>query len=435
MAALGDLRAAAGASIALMLAAAAAYAVVVWSLARHERTPAEDRRLALLLVSFAVVLRIALLTTPPTLSDDIYRYRWDGRVQAAGINPYAEPPAAVALEPLRDDLWSGINYPRIRSIYPPLAQVLFAAAYRIDDSLLSFKLLALAGDALTLVALWWLAACWRLPAWVVAVYALHPSPVLEYASSGHYDGWATAAVLLALLAHARGRALTSTLALAAGVLLKVWPIVLVPLLLRRRPPWHLAAFGGVVIAAWLPFLAAGAAPLQPWLEYAGRWRFNDGAFWVLQQATDSLSASKALAAMIGIGLLAWLWRRGEEPVRGGYWLLLAFIALAPTVHPWYMLWALPLAALAMDAGWLLLCALSPLAYAILVGAGPDSSGWAEPWWPRFAEYVPAAAVWVWQARRYGAPAPGRLRSLRRDAAGGASGDEPRLPWHDDARPA
>ena len=147
--------------------------------------------------------------------------------------------------------------------------------------------------------------------------------------------------------------------------------------------------------------------LQPWLEYAGRWRFNDGAFYLLRVATGSLAAAKAAAAGIGLGLLTWLWRRDADPVRGGYWLLLAFIVLMPTVHPWYLLWALPLAAAALDTGWLTLCWLAPSAYWILVGAGGDSNAWVEPGWPRLLEYVPALLVWLAQTRRRAtAAAPG-----------------------------
>ena len=248
-----------------------------------------------------------------------------------------------------------------------------------------------------------------MPQWTVALYACHPLPAIEFASSGHYDAWVIAAVLAAILAHQRNRPVLSTIALAAGVLLKTWPLVFVPLMLRRRARAHVALFGGLVVVAFLPFAGAGLRMLQPWLDYAGRWRFNDGVFYALVGLTGSLEAGKAIAAGLGLALLGWLWHRHEDPVRGGYWLLLAFILLMPTIHPWYILWAMPLAALAFDLGWLTLCGLAPLAYWILTTASPDSNTWIEPWWPRLVEYLPALAVWVWQWRRRGfVAAPGRL---------------------------
>lgn len=412
---IGDLKAAPRPAIGILLLAALAHAALGLGLFRSWPASSAPRRARLLtgIVALAVVLRILALAVPPTLSDDVYRYRWDGRVQAAGLNPYAEAPAAPQLAHLRDGHWSHINYPRIRSIYPPLAQVLFALTYRIDDSIAAFRVMASLGDLLC-VAL--LLACLRAygqPRWLVALYACHPLPPIEFASSGHFDAWVAAAVLAAVLAHRRGAPVLSTLMLATGVLLKAWPIVFVPLLLRERSRWHVPLLAAAVAAAYLPFLDAGPRMLQPWLDYTGRWRFNDGAFYVLAGLAGSLEAAKALAAGLGIALLGWLWMRRADAVAGGYWLLLAFILLMPTIHPWYLLWALPLAALAGDLGWTALCGLAPLAYWILVGAGGDSNVWVEPTWPRALEYVPAAIAWVVVARRYGPPAPGRIAPFAR----------------------
>ena len=77
----------------------------------------------------------------------------------------------------------------------------------------------------------------------------------------------------------------------------------------------------------------------------------------------------------------------------------------PTIHPWYLLWALPLAAAALDLGWITVTVLAPLSYWILVGAGPDSNVWIEPLWVRFAIWLPALAVWTVQAMIAGVPMP------------------------------
>ena len=78
----------------------------------------------------------------------IYRYRWDGRVQGAKLNPYTEPPASSELAELRDPLWLRINYPAIRTIYGPLAQWLFRATYQLDSRLVAFQAMATLGDLL-----------------------------------------------------------------------------------------------------------------------------------------------------------------------------------------------------------------------------------------------------------------------------------------------
>lgn len=406
----GDLRASATSAIGILLAGAVGYAAACLSLARNwaDWSPRSRQRALLAILTVAFVMRAFLVFAPPSLSDDIYRYRWDGRVQAHGINPYLEPPGAVRLENLRDEHWAQINYPRIRSIYPPLAQLLFAATYQVSHSVRAFQLLAVLGDVAVIALIYALLTAWSQPRWYLALYALHPLPAVEFASSGHFDAWTCAAVLAAILAHVKARPAISTILLAAGVLLKTWPLVFVPLLLRRRPRWHLLLFAGTIVLVYLPYLDAGAAMLQPWLDYTGRWRFNDGILWLLAAVSGSLELGKAIAAGAGLGLLLLLWRRDVEPIAGGYWLLLAFIALMPTIHPWYLLWALPLAALALDLGWVTLCALAPVAYWILVVNAGASDAWVEPVWPRFVEFLPAGAIWLAQWRRHGVPRPGPL---------------------------
>lgn len=420
----GDLRAYPRSAVIGLLAAAAGYAVACAGLRRvWRRAPGARRALTLVIVVVAVMLRLVAFALPPTLSDDVYRYRWDGRVQAAGVNPYLYPPAALELEALRDEAWNGINYPRIRTIYPPLAQLLFAATYRVADTVTAFRAAALLGDLLCLLALAAALRAMSLPGWMLALYGWHPLPPVEFASSGHFDAWVMAVVVAAVWAHRRERPVVSTVALGLGVLLKTWPLVLVPFLLRRRPRWHWALFGVTLAVGFAPYFDAGSAMLHPWLEYAGRWRFNDAAFYLLAGATGSLAAAKGIAAAVGAALFGWLWHREVEPLAGAYWTLLAFVLLMPTIHPWYLLWALPLAVLAGDAAWMALCALAPAAYWILVGAGGDSDVWVEPAWPRLLEYLPSLLLWVALAARFGAPAPGRTTPLvgepeRRRGVGG-----------------
>jgi hypothetical protein len=78
-------------------------------------------------LSLAAVAGLALVLAPSVLSDDLYRYLWDGRVLRAGFDPYAFAPSDPALAALRDEHWAHINHPQIPTIYPPIAQGLFAA--------------------------------------------------------------------------------------------------------------------------------------------------------------------------------------------------------------------------------------------------------------------------------------------------------------------
>ena len=110
-------------------------------------------------------MRLAVLFTPPILSSDVYRYIWDGRVQQAGINPYLFVPADSALAGLRDVA----IYPHINradyahTIYPPAAQVVFAAMVQVSQGVVAEKAFMLGFEALAVACLLKLLAMARLP--------------------------------------------------------------------------------------------------------------------------------------------------------------------------------------------------------------------------------------------------------------------------------
>src|SRR4029077_545413 len=101
----------------------------------------------------ALLLRLPLLPLPPTLSDDVLRYLWDGKVAAAGLNPYALPPAADRLSSLRDETWRRLPHTQVPTVYPPLAVAAFSIASRLPFPLLAWKTMVTAADLL---------ACWLL---------------------------------------------------------------------------------------------------------------------------------------------------------------------------------------------------------------------------------------------------------------------------------
>jgi hypothetical protein len=118
------------------------------------RAPWNSRPFVLCLLLVAVFSRVVLFDVPPeTLSDDVYRYVWDGKVQWHGINPYRFAPAAEELTPLQEPFHAKINHPFQQTIYPPVAQLLFVLAYLLAGShLWGLRLVYLAFD---LLAAWW----------------------------------------------------------------------------------------------------------------------------------------------------------------------------------------------------------------------------------------------------------------------------------------
>lgn len=224
---------AAGASVALSAWIAfhrailvARYAILVelgaWSLAWVVATVAAvrlPRRWAPgLVLGAALAVRLVALGGPPSTSDDLFRYSWDGRVQAAGVDPYAEPPDSPALVRLREGwLWpdaagcaeirrppgcTRINRPADRTIYPPVAEAWFAGVYRVAGVGTHHKGWQVAGLVTDMGVVALLTVALRRwgsdPRWA-ALYALCPAPVIEVVNNGHVDGLAVLLVVAALV--------------------------------------------------------------------------------------------------------------------------------------------------------------------------------------------------------------------------------------------
>ncbi|MDT7542267.1 MAG: alpha,6-mannosyltransferase [Acidobacteriota bacterium] len=266
----------------------AAAAVVAWR-ARSSRTT------LLVIIVFATLFRFDILCDPPRLSDDIYRYIWDGRVQAAGVNPYRYVPADNALAHLRDaSIYEHINRrDYAQTIYPPVAQMILFAATRVSESVVWMKCVMVAFEACALWAVASLLASFKLPRQRIMLAAWHPLMVWEIAGSGHLDAIMICFVALALLAHRRRREGLTGLLLACAALTKLYPVALAPALYRRwnwRTP---VAFVSIIVAAYLPYLSVGLRRAAGFLAgYAEEEGLQNGTrFYLLSLARRATGGS------------------------------------------------------------------------------------------------------------------------------------------------
>ena len=141
------------------------------------------------IIAVAVLIRLFFLFRPPELSDDIYRYLWDGLQTLKAQNPYSAAPSDIRRHAeIYTHLFAHINHPDVITIYPPAAQLSFAIGACFGGTILGIKALLLAVDIATCFLLLRLLSSLKLPLWRSVLYAWHPLPVIEIASSGHIDG-------------------------------------------------------------------------------------------------------------------------------------------------------------------------------------------------------------------------------------------------------
>jgi hypothetical protein len=390
MARLPSWRAELGTFQSLFAAAFAFYALALMRRGRSRGT----RHGALTVLVVAAAARLALLPVAPTLSDDVYRYVWEGRVAAAGCDPWRHSPDDPALAHLRDDtIHPRVNHPQLASIYPPLAVAGFALVARISPTVSAFKVWVVLHD-LALVAL--------LLAWArrrggdptaVLIYAWNPLVLVEYAGTGHADP--TAMVwLVAALALAQARPVASALAAAAGALVKLAPLAALPAL-GRAWTWRARVTAlAVLVVGLAPLLATAGSRASGLTAWASWWRNNDLVFAGLAAlAGEPVARAIVLAA---VAASAFLFARRREPADATRATLKTALLLSPVLHPWYLGWVLALEPVRAAPGeswrgapWTLLSLTAILSYGLL--APPSEGG---------AYHLPIA----WRALEYGAPA-------------------------------
>ena len=328
--------------------------------------------------------------------NDVWRYLWDGHVTAAGISPYRTPPQAVLDasdlgEQWADDLveegpWfdvlDAMSYRDHASVYPPLALGLFRAAHAVSPgSVFTWKLLLVSFDWMGCVLFLLLLRAVRRPDGLVAWLAWNPLLLKEVAGSGHLEGALVPLLVAGLFALALGRGAWAAVALAAATLLKLWPLLLAPALLLRSRLHVWWIYGGLVALGLLPWRDDLGALLEALRSFGGSWVFNPGAWLLIERAALALGAGETAAALargchLGITALVcgWLGLRAlrdksDQPVLTAVsadwlWILMAYLLLAPTVMPWYLTVAIPVAAITLFWPWQVVTVASVLSYLI-----------------------------------------------------------------------
>lgn len=299
----------------------------------------------------AVLLRVPMFFTTPSLSDDVWRYLHDGRAQRAGISPYAYAPADPATSSFRGPEHARINHPDLVTIYPPAAQSAFLLNALLGSRLLWWRLILLASEVILIVALGALIRARGHPLTNLVVYAWHPLAVIESIGSAHLEPIGIALMITALLAATRGRQVGAGTLTGLSVCVK---FVTAPLLLictTLRSARTILAAAAVVIVAYALYWNAGSV-LGSLGTFAVRWQANAGLYALLTLVLDGYRARIVVATLLVCALVVINRTRAPDEDRAGMFMF-ALLLLSPVVHAWYLLWLLAFAPLfAADLGWL-----------------------------------------------------------------------------------
>ncbi len=375
------------------LVAALLYLVAVW----RSRRLAWTRSLAVVVVVFGLACRATLFFTPDSVEADYYRYLWDGALTAHGISPYVLPPAQVqngavsdpevrALAQQGSVAVSRINHPQLRSLYPPLSQALFAVAHFLKPfNTTAWRFVLLMCDLLAFGFLVWLLRWGSLPMTWCLIYFWNPLFLIETYHYRHLDATLAPALLLFVIGLAVRRPVLSGIALAAAVGLKLWPILLVPLLLARflgnkRTLFAAAiSFSVCCTLILLPFLTALQLQRNSGaVQYAKTFDANEFGYvpihkfgWFLARQAggplDGRVIARGLVMLLltafAVGMARKFRELGLTQVALRILLvILLMLLVTPTLYPWYFAPAPALAALLPEPVILVWTALLPMTY-------------------------------------------------------------------------
>ncbi|MEV7239203.1 glycosyltransferase 87 family protein [Streptomyces sp. NPDC051020] len=352
-----------------------------------------------LILAGGIALCVAALSAPPRTSDDMYRYAWDGRVQAAGVSPYAYSPDAPQLAWLRDpwlfpagtacrgwDLHSAagvcthINRPSERTIYPPVAEGWFLLVHAVSPAGGRHKPMQLAGAVLAVVTTVALLLVQRRTCGDtrrVALWAWCPAVPLAAVNDAHVD---TLGVLLMVAALGTAAGARRGALLGAAIAVKLLPVLVLPGALsgvlapgrgprarRRETASVLLAAVGVVALAYLPYLlASGSAVLgylPGYLREEGYEPGGVGRFALLRLVLPDAWAGPAAAALVALS--AWyVLRRGdpERPWHGALLVTGTALLLTSPAYYWYALLVVALVAMGGRWEWLAVAAAGTVLY-------------------------------------------------------------------------
>lgn len=375
-----------------------------------------------------IAFRAAFLLAIPNLSQDFYRFLWDGRLLLEGINPYLSTPDSFAslgiTIPEGDELINGMgtlnasNY----SNYPPVLQFFYAVAAlfagkSILGSVIVLRVLLIAADIGTLLFGKKLLEKLKLPKHYIFWFFLNPFIIIELTGNLHFEGVMVFFLVGALYFMAVKKWLWSAVFLGLSVSTKLIPLLFLPLLLpyfigqfpsriealKKLILYYLTVLGTVVLL-FVPFLSAAfienfAATLS---LYFTSFEFNASVYYLIRWIGFETvgwniigTAGKVLPVVVILFLLYLSFFRKAKDLNRLLVLMLFGICfyylLSTTVHPWYLTVPLVLSVFTkyrFMLVWSFMIVLSYSAY--------GSGGFQENLWLVALEYVVVIGFFVWE---------------------------------------
>ncbi len=353
------------------------------------------------IIGLSIVLKIALLFMHPVGSDDYYRYIWDGKVQAYGINPYKYAPSDKALINLHTlDLPRKVNYPAMKTIYPPLGENLFYLSYLISgENLLGLKLFLFIFDILTIYGIYLILRKLKLPQKNILIYILCPLPIFQFLIDAHVDGFGLTLIVFAIYFYLDKKNILSYIFLGLSICIKPVGILLVPIfflnvnnLTEKLKTIFIPL--SICFLLYLPYIFTGA-PFQSLITFTENWTFNGIIFDILDSFIHNNQTTRIICGILLTAAYLQVIFSKKKLVDKIYLSIFLLLIFSPIVHPWYVCWLVILLPFItrwsgiLFAGLISLTSFTVLHYQL-------HGTWQEYTWVLVLEYIPVLSLFLYE---------------------------------------
>ena len=299
------------------------------------------------LIIAALILRICILFIQPTGSDDYYRYVWDGKVLANGINPYQYAPANPELTNLHSDILPRlVKYPDIKTIYPPLSEEIFFLGYIIGgESFGGIKILLFLFELVTLTGLFLILKELKLPAKFLLIYTLAPLPIFQLLIDSHVDGFGLTFLVFSIYFYLRKRNILSLIFIGLSVCIKPLALILLPILIlnkkgiKNKIQTLIVPFV-VCTLIYVPFVFTDSLKdiFQALGNFTMNWTFNGFVFEILNSFLNDNQKTRLICGILFLLAYIPVIFSKKDFLNKVYISVFILLIFSPIVHPWYVTW-------------------------------------------------------------------------------------------------
>jgi hypothetical protein len=355
-----------------------------------------------LIVPALAGLGARLMFAPFPVSDDTYRYLWEGYIQRFGFDPFVLPPNAPALSHLRTALWDLINHRHIPTIYWPAAQLLFKAVAAVSDTPMAFKLAFAPFDIGTAALVMYLLRIHGRPVRYAMLYWLNPLILVFTAGEAHLEIMLVFFIVAALVLFRKERWRLMFASLGLAVMTKMTAFMVIPLLITRRNARYAWC---LLVPASLFLLYPGGARQALSVPFLFTRDFSyNGVLHTFLGSVVPQALATGLALMCLVAGLAFVFLLTPDKLKAVRNAMALFLLCSPTVHPWYFQLMTPFLPLFPSPAWLTLH-LTSLPLVFYFNDIAQGESWHDRGFLLAVEFAPffivALLAWLYRTTLFG----------------------------------